>query len=192
MSGNSPVQVVRAALRDLADAEVPEELRTTAFSYLLYERRVARQEVEAVGEQQFAADGSSWAQRVAAHLGLGEAQIAEDILHWDGEHLEVVVGRRALSKSRAQAQRELALLVIGAVEALTGEWVQQDAIREACQGFPDVYDRNLAANLRSLSTELRTRGVGTGLMYGLSRSGRDVAASVATSMAVHGAAGTTS
>ena len=174
--------VLEAALRVLEEAEVPAELRGPDFEFVLATLASPlnpRSTSRAVGPIDTAE--RDWVTTVAVHLGLADAQPVEDALWWDGDQLELTITRSALDSTKAQAQREAAVIAIGALEELTDGWVGIDAIRDACQDL-GVYDRNLAANLRALGAGLRVRGRGSDLSFRLAEPGRQMAAELLRGM----------
>lgn len=175
MESKSLTDALRAAADQVTKAGLPDHLEPVAFDFVLRSQADLPLSQESHSPQ----GATKWSQQVARHIKLEDVRLVEDSIHWGDGRLEITLARDTFGEAKAEAQRQAALIVVAATEALTDDWVPIDSIRETCQDLK-IYDRNLATNLRGLENAIRVRGSGGDLKYRLTAPGLDRARQLIT------------
>jgi hypothetical protein len=166
----SPRDVLIATLRDVAETNVPEELREIAFGKMFDLRAGTVRSVEATragGEAgsggpvparrgELDAGGDPLA-RIAQRLGVDVETVAEVFDVHDGE-VELIIPAGKLPSRVATATKQIALLVAGGRQAAGAEdWTSIDEIRGVCAYFRRLDSPNFAKTIKEMDDVLNFR-----------------------------------
>jgi hypothetical protein len=162
----SPREVLIDALKDVDEADVPEDLREIAFAKAFDLR--AGTVVPAVqnlshgtqGAGRASADGSSSGAsepdtddlltNVAERLKIDRGTVAEVFTAHDGV-LELITSPTKLPDKAATGTKEIALLIAGVRQAAgIDEWTSTDEIRKACIDYKKYDSPNFAKTIREM------------------------------------------
>lgn len=159
-------QILIGAMKDVEDAEVPEDLREIAFKEAIRLREASAGLVPAGdggtgsggGGAGDAGDGA--VAQIAARFGVDPAQVEEVFTERDGDVL-LAIGTKALSSGKRPATKEIALLVAGARQA-TGdeEWTSVNSIREWCETYGKYDNANFAKTIADMEDLFQFTGKG--------------------------------
>lgn len=158
---------VRAALRIVDEADVPDDLRSVvfekAYSSLTVVADAAAQQtfspsVEGARLADVGADNDEVA-RIASKLRV-ERRLVERVLEIDEDGAHIIVPRSRLAKQKSVAIQQVATLVVAARQAAgREEWTPQTAVRAETEAL-GVDDRsNFASHIKNV---LGIRGRGSG------------------------------
>lgn len=156
-------QVLVDALRDVEEADVPEDLREVAFSKVFDLRAgtvslpqasaaptAPAQSASTVGPAQGPAAPADPLARIAARLGLDRQTVGE-VFSAREDGLELIVPAGRLSARTATATKEIALLIAGGRQAAgVEEWTSWDEIRRWCSEFKRLDGGNFAKTIREM------------------------------------------
>jgi hypothetical protein len=152
----SPRDVLVEALKDVEDANVPDDLREIAFSKV-FDLRAGN---PAVGSAAASTTGSTIngspaigddpLATIAARYSIDAGTVAEVYAIHDGK-LELIVPLSKLSKATATGTKEIALLIAGGRQAGgIEEWTSWDEVRDACVEFKKYDSGNFAKTMHEM------------------------------------------
>ncbi len=159
----SPREVLVEVLKDVEEADVPDDLREIAFSktFDLRAGTVAANsgapstpgtktnEAPAVGDDPLA--------KIAARYSIDTATVAEVYAIDDGK-LELIVPLSKLAKATATGTKEIALLIAGGRQAAgIEEWTSWEEIRDACVEFKKYDAGNFAKTMHEMDDVFNQR-----------------------------------
>lgn len=160
---DSARHVLVAALKDVEEADVPDDLREIAFAKAFELRAGTVRSVPATsaggtpGEAaavpathgRLDGHGDSLA-RVAQRLGISPETVAEVFDVHEGE-IELIIPAGKLASRVATATKQIALLVAGGRQAAGIEdWTSLDKIRDVCVYFRRIDSGNFAKTVREM------------------------------------------
>lgn len=166
----SPREVLIETLRDVEEADVPEDLRGIAFEKIFDLRAGTVRSVESTGAGGVAgvwapvpaarADldaGGDPLARIAQRLGVEAETVAEVFDVHEGE-VELIIPAGKLPNRPATATKQIALLVAGGREAAgTEDWTSIDVIRVVCSYFRRLDSPNFAKTIKEMDDVLNFR-----------------------------------
>lgn len=178
MDPSDVTTILANAVKSVADANVPDELKTIAFekAITLFAGSVAP--VAAFPSSVGAAAGLAAAQpgggsaldRLANRLRLGR-DVVEAVYTENGDTLAVTVGPDRLAKAKSTAAREIALLVAAAHQSKSDEPTTSDEIRKEAEQY-DRYDGpNFASTLADMKGTFLIAGTPRARTYYLTKPG---------------------
>ena len=160
-------EVLIAALQDVEDAKIPDDLRAVAL-WKAIDLRAGIGAVERPGAgstptgagssrlQQEATTGDTGARSgdslasIAHRLGLDRATV-EEVFTVQGADLELIVPVGKLPSKVAAATKEIALLIAGGRQAAgVEEWTSWDIIRVVCIDYKRIDSTNFAKTVREM------------------------------------------
>lgn len=164
-------EVLIMALKDVEEAELPDDLREIGFAKAVDLRAgpvpvglsvpatgLANPALAGNGVQ--GGDPSVYGDSIAtiaARLKVGRATVSEVFAAHDGD-LELIVSVGRLSAKVATATKEIALLVAGGRQAAgLEEWTSWDEIRRWCGEFKKLDSGNFAKTMREMDDVFNTR-----------------------------------
>jgi hypothetical protein len=161
-------QILIGAMKDVEDADVPEDLREIAFKEAIRLRETSAGLVPggdgalgtgggAPGGAAVVGDGAI--AQIAARFGVDPAQVGEVFTERDGEVL-LAIGTKALSSGKRPATKEIALLVAGARQATGEEWTSVNSIREWCETYGKYDNANFAKTIADMEDLFQFTGKG--------------------------------
>ena len=159
---NEVSEILVGALQDVEKAEVPDDLREIAFKEAI---RLRESEAEQAANGGEGASGGGDSEggpvgQIASRFGVENGQ-AEDIFDVRDGEVQLVVGSRALSAGKATATKEIALLIVGALQASDDEdWTSVDAIREWCKHYGKYDPANFGKTIASMEDLFRFMNTG--------------------------------
>jgi hypothetical protein len=176
------------ALKEVDDANIPDELRAVAF-----EKAVDLVRVDAgvpigqpqqppgngaaapAGEAEPAADTTPLG-RIARRLKL-DIEVVKDVFDHGEQGFQVIVSPRKLEKQRQAATRQLALLVAAGRQAAGDDedWTALDKIRTVCADYNKLDSSNFAAHIKTMGDEFTVKGSGQKREVKVTRPGWDAA-----------------
>ena len=176
----TPRDVLVAVLSDVAEADVPEDLRRIAFDKLWDAHTGSSPAVSSASRSGATspvhgatapADTGDKLNAIAARANLDRDVVAE-VFDERGGELELIIGAGKLSSSVSSGAKEIALLVAGSRQAAAiEEWTALDSIRDVCQEFKKL-DSNFARTIQSMTSSFNVRKESERkLMFRVSRPG---------------------
>jgi len=178
--------VLVRALKEVDEANVPQELRAVAFGKAVdlvvadvggtTER--AQQRRQDLGGNGHRVTGDSALDKIASRLGL-DVGVVQDVFHYDEERgLQVGISPKKLEASRAGGAKQLALLVAAGRQAAgldEGDWTEVDEIRQVCQDYKKFDSGNFAKHIAGMKDEFNVRGSAQKREVKITRPGWDKA-----------------
>ena len=167
---DSPREILTETLRDVEEADVPEDLRGIAFEKVFDLRAGTVRSVESTSAGDVAgvgppvpaaradldAGGDPLAQ-IAQRLGVEAETVAEVFDVHEGE-VELIIPAGKLPNRTATATKQIALLVAGGRQAAGIEdWTSIDVIREVCSYFRRLDSPNFAKTIKEMDDVLNFR-----------------------------------
>lgn len=158
--------VLTAALQDLIEAKIPEDLREIAFAKAV-ELRVdgnrLRTSDTSPDRRVDAGNGSSansTLDRIAERLRLPSAVLA-DVFDAEDGNVQLVLGPGKLDQRKAAATKQIALLLAAGRQASGLEdWTPVSIIREMCDTYRKLDSPNFAATIKEMDDVFSFRGDG--------------------------------
>jgi hypothetical protein len=162
----SPREVLIEALKDVDEADVPEDLREIAFSKAFDLRAgtvvpaVQNQPPGALAGAHGTPSGHAPAtptpptddplDNIAARLKVDNATVAE-VFTVHNDELELIISPTRLPEKIATGSKEVALLIAGGRQAAAiEEWTLTDVIRQACVDYKKYDQANFAKTMRQM------------------------------------------
>lgn len=159
----TPREVLTEALKDVEEADVPEDLREIAFAKAFDLRAGTVRAVPSTGAGGVAGEGGAVPTtrgqldaggdplaRIAQRLGINAETVAEVFDVHEGE-VELIIPAGKLPTRVATATKEIALLVAGGRQAAGIEdWTSLDKIRDVCAYFRRLDSGNFAKTVREM------------------------------------------
>jgi hypothetical protein len=145
------------ALKDVEDAQVPEDLREIAFKEAIRLREAGASSGGDEGGLSSATQDSGASgtvgkplEQVAARFGVEPAVVGEVFAVRGGE-VQLAVGSRSLASGKATGAKQIALLIAGARQA-TGveEWTPIGVIREWCKHYGKFDSTNFGKTVSAM------------------------------------------
>jgi hypothetical protein len=174
---------VREAVKAVEEADVPEDLRATAFEKAFEALiGVGQSAAGPISREPAAhlatAEGPSLA-GIASRLGLDQA-LAEEVFYVDGDTLGLALAPSKFSPKKAAATQDIALLLAAGRQAGGwDEWTQVGHIRAACRDYGRFDAANFATTVRRMANVFSFRGKGRQLEVRVTRPGFEQAANLA-------------
>ena len=171
-------EVLVQAIRAIDEAEVPSDLRQTAFAKAIDLISGSAQSLKSVSRAAEAAKDEptgSGLDRIASKLGVS-SDVVSQLYYVDPDGgLEVIVSPGRLASKASPATKELALLVVAGRQALglDPEWTAADEIRKVCDNFRKLDSSNFSTTLREMEDVFSFRGSPKQREVRMSRPGWD-------------------
>jgi hypothetical protein len=155
--------ILAAALREIEEAKVPDELRPVAFGKVV-DLLAAGTQPAPRGRPRIDHGGDeseSILDRIAAQLEASPESVAVVYYEQDGD-LGIGVAHTKLASGKASATRQLALVVAAGRQAagLDDGWTNVGTIRRWCEEFGKFDSPNFAATIREIGEVFSFRGQG--------------------------------
>jgi hypothetical protein len=179
------VRTLRQALAAVDDAQIPEELRATAFDKAVDLVRAGsggQGSADSILRQSHVAaeqeDGSRL-RRIASRLGVHE-ELLENVYDAGHDELQLVMPRSKLPSQKGPAMRMLALISAAGRQAggYDPEWTTSDRIREECRQFGVLDSANFSARLAEADDVFVVRGGAKDREFKVTRHGFEEAGKV--------------
>jgi hypothetical protein len=153
-------EVLIEVLKDVEEAQVPEDLRQIAFSKT-FDLRAGNVAVSSPAStpahRPKESSGDGPLERIAGRYSLEVSTVAEVYAAEDGK-LELIVPLSKLPKATATGTKEIALLIAGGRQAGgIEEWTSWDEIRDACLEFKKYDSANFAKTLHEMDDVFNQR-----------------------------------
>ena len=154
--------ILLAALEDVNESGVPDDLREVAFAKAVDLRAGVKPPGTGVGSTSFGStpesEESDALGRIAKQLGLDKA-VAGDIFHDQDGDIELIVSPSKLSPKAARGTKEVALLLVAGRQAAgIEEWTPLSKIREVCELFKKLDGPNFSSALKEMENVFSFRG----------------------------------
>jgi hypothetical protein len=178
-------RLMREAVQAVEEAEVPEDLRATAFEKSFdaligaggADERETRRDTHAPTVVP-PSDGPSL-EGIAARLGL-ELALVEEMYYADGDSLSLTVASSKFDPRKAGATQQIALLLAAGRQAGGwDEWTQVGHIRDACRDYGRFDVANFATTVKRMGDVFSFRGRARQLEVRVTRPGFEQAAALA-------------
>lgn len=174
---------MREAVKVVEEAEVPDDLRATAFEKAFEALIGVAQSPASPGPREpvasMAVPDSPSLAGIASRLGL-EPALAAEIYYVDADTLGLALAPSKFSPKKAAATQEIALLLAAGRQAGGwDEWTQVGHIRTACRDYGRFDVANFATTIRRMADVFSFRGKGRQLEVRVTRPGFEQAANLA-------------
>jgi hypothetical protein len=179
-------EVLVQALKEVDEANVPQELRAVAFGKAVDlvaanaggTAEQSQQRRRDLGGSGHPATGDSAPDRIANRLQLDVA-VVQDVFHYDDDRgLQIVINAKKLEASRSGGTKQLALLVAAGRQAAgldEDDWTDVNEIRQVCQDYKKFDSGNFAKHIAGMKHEFNVRGSAQKRMIKVARPGWDAA-----------------
>jgi hypothetical protein len=179
---------LKSAHKTVVEADLPQELRETAFAEVL--RHMLRAPSRPSPESRDHVDSpspngeTSGLDRLGARVGVDTSALA-DLFEIQGDSVSLHVTSSRIPQAKSAATREVALLIAAARQGSGADdaWTSVGHIRDALQDYKKYDTNNFSAYLRRVADAFNFRGKGSSMEIRLTQPGWEIATALIASLA---------